>query len=104
MNRLKKPLFLCLIVSLFFSISCEEAAVVSCNYAVELQDEVTTLSNAASAYGQDQSAANCEAYRQAFLDYLEEAEKLDNCVLGGDRVDYLKAIEDTRASLDDLTC
>jgi len=104
MNHLQKIICLLLLSPLFLTNACKENTPVSCNYAQELQDESTNLSNAATTYGQDPTAANCEAYRQAFLDYLDEADKLDNCVLGTQRDAYRQAVDGARASLDALTC
>lgn len=104
MNHLQKIICLLLLSPLFLTSACKENTPVTCNYSQELQDESTALSNAAATYAQDQTAANCEAYRQAFLDYLEEAEKLDNCVLGSQRTEYQQAIDGAKASLDALTC
>ena len=100
-----RNLFLISLCSFFFlGIACRATDPVGCSFAVELEDEATELSNAASAYAQDPTTANCEAYRQAFRNYLDEAEKLDNCVLGADRDAYRQTIDDTQASLDALTC
>ncbi|MDW3652314.1 MAG: hypothetical protein R8P61_34880 [Bacteroidia bacterium] len=105
MKTLKNLSILAFLLLAFSAISCNQTNnPITCNYAAELQDEATALSNAAAAYGMDQSSANCEAYRQAFMDYLDEAEKLDDCVISSERAAYRQAIDDTQASLDALTC
>ena len=105
MKTLKNLSIIAFLLLSLSAISCNQTNnPVTCSYAVELQDEATALSNAASAYGQDPTTANCEAYRQAFLDYLDEAEKLDDCVVASERAAYRQAIDDTQASLDALTC
>ena len=98
MNLFQKIASVILISPLFFSLSCREANVVTCNYAQELQDESANLSNAAQAYGLDQTSANCEAYRQAFMDYLDEAEKLDNVSIHFNRKCTAVDFEKTTAS------
>lgn len=104
MNSFQKIITLFLISPLFLSISCRETAPVTCSYTQELADESTALSNAATAYGTDPTSANCEAYRQAFLDYLDEADRLDDCVIGAERDAYRQAVDDARMSLEALAC
>jgi len=108
MNRLKLMVWLLGVASMFFLSSCEGDGPSGCgdnfNYAVELQAESTALSNAAQAYANDQSTANCEAYRTAVSNYLDAAEDLDNCVLTTQRDDYQAAIDAARDNLDALAC
>ena len=105
MKTLKNLSIIAFLLLALSAISCNQTNnPVTCSFAVELEDEAAALSAAASAYGQDQSTANCEAYRDAFRDYLDEAEKLDDCVIGSERAAYRQAIDDTQASLDALTC
>ena len=50
--------------------SCKKDDPVSCNYATEVQNEVNALSAAASAYGNDPSTANCNAFKTAYQNYI----------------------------------
>ncbi|MEL6256588.1 MAG: hypothetical protein AAFR87_31595 [Bacteroidota bacterium] len=104
MKTLKNLFLVSLFSLLFLGISCRANDPVGCSFTVELDEEVTDLTNAASVYAQDPTPTNCEAYKQAYRNYLDEAEKLDNCVLGADRTAYRQAIDDAQASLDALTC
>lgn len=74
------------------------------NYGLELQAEATAFSNAASAYAQDQSTENCNAYKVAGQAYLDAAADIDICVPTADRAAYQAAIDDAQASLDALAC
>ena len=77
-----------------------------CGYtwSVRLSDEAAELSQAASAYAQDTSQANCEAYKKAYLDYLDEAEDIKACVPASEKDDFQQGIDDARKELDDLPC
>ncbi|MEM6802781.1 MAG: hypothetical protein AAF696_15335 [Bacteroidota bacterium] len=94
---------ICLLL-LSLNYSCEESVAATCNYTQELQNETEAVSAAAAAYGQDQSTANCEAYRQAYLDFLDAAEKLDNCVPSSERDAYRQSIDAAQQSLNGLSC
>lgn len=108
MNRLTPFLTLLIFatVTLFFACNNndDDGGITPCNWAVELADEAEALSNAATAYANDPTTANCEAYRQAFQDYLDEAEDLNLCVPTTDQAEYQQAIDDAQQSLDDLQC
>ncbi len=73
-------------------------------WTVELQSEAEALSTAASAYGNDPTTENCEAFRSAYQAYLDTAADLDNCVIGTERQDYLDAIAEAQVELDNLQC
>lgn len=76
----------------------------SLGWALAIQDEANALSTASSAYSQDQSPANCEAYRQAYLDYIHALRDYDNCVEGGDRASWQQSLNEAEDDLDDLQC
>ncbi|MCB0638451.1 MAG: hypothetical protein KDC54_17595 [Lewinella sp.] len=74
------------------------------NYTLEIQAEAQAFSDAAAAYAQDQSTANCLAYQSAAQAYLDAAADLDNCVPSAQRPSYLQAIADAQVELDALSC
>ena len=74
-------------------------------FATQIADEANALATAASAYGQDPTTANCEAYRQAYQDYLDAARALENCARQvGQLTEYNQALADAQAGLDALQC
>lgn len=77
-----------------------------CGYtwSVRVADELTALSEAASNYAQDSTQANCEAYKKAFNDYLDEAEDVKPCVPADEKDDFQRNIDDARKELDELPC
>lgn len=104
MKRLGKFACFIALIILNSNYSCQETVTAGCNYTLELENETNALSAAAATYGQDPTSANCEAYRQAYLNFLDEAEKLDNCVIGTERDAYRQAIDAAQAGLDALAC
>ena len=79
---------------------------VGCNYvwSERLADEAAALSQAASAYASDPTTANCEAYRQALLDYLNEADNVIDCVPQASLAQYQQAVDAAKASANSLQC
>lgn len=77
-----------------------------CGYvwSVRIADEILALSEAASAYSQDSSQVNCEAYKKAYQDYLDEAEDIKPCVPSDEKDDFQQGIDDARDELNDLPC
>ena len=76
------------------------------NWANDIQDEANNLSNAILLYSQDPTPANCEAYRQAYLEYLDELKDWGNrCTLSSqDRKEWQEAIDDAEDEVDDIDC
>lgn len=100
-----------LIVLLFAGItmSCGGDDVVgatcSTNFAQSFEDEVTALNNASLAYGMDQSAANCEAFKNAYLDYIDALEDWDECaVFYNQEVEWQQALDSARESVNTIIC
>lgn len=73
-------------------------------WSVRIADEVLVLTNAATAYSQDSTQANCEAYKKAYQNYLNEAEDIKSCVPADEKDDFQQNIDDARKELDDLPC
>ncbi len=95
-------LFAC---TLFFSCSKEKSCSNNFNFYAELNDELQAVLAAQQTYLNDQTTANCEAFRTAYGNYLSEAKKLKDCAeLSGQGAEYLKAIEDAEKSLNDIQC
>ncbi|MBC2840250.1 hypothetical protein [Robiginitalea sp. SC105] len=70
----------------------------------EVSDEVSALTNAGAAYGQDPTAANCATYEAAAIDYLDALEDALGCVSGTDRDALQDAIAEARADVDGGLC
>jgi hypothetical protein len=85
--------------------SCGKDDPVTCNWTTELQNESDALVAAATAYGNNPTTANCEAYKDAFQDYLNEAEKYVSCATtAGQGAELQSAINQAQADLNALQC
>lgn len=63
------------------------------------------LIDAGSAYGQNATPENCEAYKQAIRDYIDVAESLRNCAIQyGQIEDFDEDIEEAREDVEELEC
>ncbi len=77
------------------------------NWALEVEGELTELSNAAVAYGTDPTPANCERYKDAYRDYIDALRDVDNCIAGlaaADRKAYNDALDEAEEELEDFQC
>jgi hypothetical protein len=75
------------------------------NFTSELMQEAQTLQNAAQVYAMDQSTANCQAWVDAYGDYLDAARDLENCAIAaGQQAQYNQAIDDAEEALNQLQC
>ena len=73
-------------------------------WTTETQDELDALSKAASAYGSDQSQANCTAYKNAYSNYLKALRSFSNCslILGSSRKALDEAIKEAEDEIKTL--
>ena len=106
-----RNLFLLLAIVSFISLnSCKKAAedLVGCSplWALQVADEATAMSEASTAYGQDQSVANCLAYKEACQDYIDAIEPFADCssFSAAQKEEVQDDIDETQADLDALTC
>jgi uncharacterized membrane protein len=106
-----KHLIYLLFLFIFLSsglISCatKEAKIASCstNWATDLQDELTAVSNAGVAYATDPSSANCTAYKAAYQSYIDALEPYGDCsaLSGQNRTAFEQALQDARDSISTL--
>lgn len=106
MKSIQQCLLATLVIGAIIFTSCKkDDDPVSCNYAVELQEELNTLTNAANVYAANPTTENCNAYKDAFNDYLDEAENYVDCATVAGQGAQLQAdIDAARASLDALQC
>lgn len=101
--------FLVLLFGLsFFSCgddSPNSAAECSTAFAQEFQTEVTDISNAVSAYGQDQSASNCQGLKDAYNAYIDALEDWENCAsINNSLTEFNAALDNARQSINALVC
>ncbi|TXB67929.1 hypothetical protein [Phaeodactylibacter luteus] len=74
------------------------------DFSVELADELQAISETVNAYANDPTTANCEAYRQALLNYVDALEDAEPCILPGQRDAYDAALDQSRQDIMDISC
>jgi hypothetical protein len=96
-------IFFCL--TLIFS-SCSkdgDSDVVPCSaaWATDLQPEFTAVMNAASAYAQNESDANCNAFKSAYQDYINALKPYGDCATlsGQNRAEWQAAVAEAEAEV-----
>lgn len=79
---------------------------VGCNYALETQDELNAVNEAATAYANDPTnAVKCQAFKDAYQAYLNDLENHVECAaLSGQQAELQTAIDQAQAALNDLQC
>jgi hypothetical protein len=92
------------IIALPFFIACGKDDPATCDYATEVQDELNAVNAAATTYGNNPTTENCNAFKAAYQNYLNELQDHDNCVLPAQQAQYQDAIDQAQASLDALQC
>ncbi|MEM1216515.1 MAG: hypothetical protein AAGJ82_12560 [Bacteroidota bacterium] len=69
-----------------------------------VQDAVQSLNDATQAYVNDQSTANCDAWKAAAQNYLDEVKRFENCATLNTRQDFRDAVREAEESLANTTC
>ena len=106
MNSFQKLLACLFVVCVIISAGCNKGSdPVSCNYATELEAQATALTNAATVYGNDPTTANCNAYKNAYQDYIDALKGYEDCATtAGTHAEWQSAIDALQASLDTIQC
>ena len=73
----------------------------SAAWATEVSAEWSAVVSTATVYYQDETAANCNALKTAYQDYINAMKPFGNCatLTGQDRADWKKAVEDAEAEV-----
>ena len=76
----------------------------STNWSAELNDEINAVTSAATAYGNDPTTANCNAYKGSLQDYIDALRPYGNCnaLTGQNRTEFERTLNDAEESLVDL--
>lgn len=72
-------------------------------FSEALNEAVTNLSNAATAFSMDATTANCEAYRNAANAYLDTVEDFEDCA-AINQAEFQQSLEDAREAVADISC
>ena len=104
-----KNLKLLIVIFCISFISCGSdspgSAACSNNFSEEFQDELTAVTNAATAYSQDPTSANCQAFKDAYLDYIDALEDWEDCAaINNSTAEFNESLKEARDSVNDLEC
>jgi len=107
MNTSTRTFLFALVVSCTFIFSCGKDSVVGCgnNFYGEIENELTDITTAFTAFSNDQSVANCENYKDALRDYLNALEGLRSCYgAGTSKAEFDAELKIAQDDLDDWEC
>ena len=107
MKTIKNLLTGVLITGALFAVSCKDKDddPQPCNYATELQVEIDAFTNALTVYSNDPSQANCIAYKNALLAYIDAAGDYEECAtLAGQHAEYQASLDAAQASANAIQC
>lgn len=94
------------LIFMLVSSSCKKDPVKVCNsfnVGIDLQDEINGLTTAAQNYSENQSPANCQAYKNAYEDYIDALRGLESCARAvGSLAAYNESLNDAINELDSL--
>jgi hypothetical protein len=102
MNSIQKLLagIFCGLVFITYSCNKNNDDPVGCNWAVEVQGEIQAFSDAATAYAMNPTTANCNAYINAYQNYLNALEDhIDCATIFGNQAELQAAINEAQAEL-----
>jgi len=88
----------------FLSCSPGGPACGSFGFAFNVQNEILDLSAASTAYSQDPSPQNCQAYKNAYANYIDALKKYDKCVEASERDEWRQSLEEAERDVMDLQC
>lgn len=95
---------------LFLSISCgsndpTDPGNCSTQFSQSFEDELTAVNVATQNYAADPSSENCQAFKDAYNDYLDALDDWEECANFYNQVtQWEQAIESARMSVDSIIC
>lgn len=104
---------LCLFTSLFF-VACggdddvsDDTADIDCSTSlgVFVALEFENVNNAALAYTEDPTTANCQEYKSLYTSYIDELAKYSACALDSEnQANYQNTLSEAREGLQSINC
>lgn len=72
---------------------------------VEIEDEINAYTTALTNYSQDPSTENCEAFKEAYLDYLDALREWEDCyVYAYSQEEFNQTIDEAEDAINELDC
>jgi hypothetical protein len=84
----------------------DDPAYCSADWVDELEDEYDVLYAAYEDYAADMSVENCNAYKEAFMDYIDALEPFLECATwtADERQEVQDAIDEMEEAMNELDC
>lgn len=74
------------------------------NWAEQYSNELQEWSNAATAYSENPTTANCDKYKSAAKSYLDALKEVAKCVPTASKAEINQAINEAKADVDKEGC
>lgn len=112
--RMKNLLLLFLIaIALFTATGCGNndgdgnngpAVCTTVLYSERVPAALETFTNAVTAYTNDPSTSNCEAYRNAAQGYLDVLREFETCTFLANDAEYQESVREAQQEVNDIDC
>ena len=101
-----RMLFICAVLAAVGTTSCKksEPDCGTFGWSFAIQDEINNLSAAATAYSQQNTPENCQAYKQAYLNYIDALKDWEHCLNDFDRTDWQHALQEAEQDVNNIQC
>lgn len=106
-----KLLFILLVTALIGNESCKkdkdnDPDICANNWVTTTQDELTSVTNAAMAFGNNPTVANCNAYKTAYQAYINALKNYENCsaLTGMSRTEWKNSLDEAQEELNEFNC
>ena len=73
-------------------------------YSERVPASLEAFTTAVTAFTNDPSPANCEAYRAAAQDYLDVLREFETCTFLVDDADYQESLREAQQEVNDIEC
>lgn len=105
--KLFRILLICSFLTAIASMSCKKSqpACGSFGWSLAIQDELNNLSAATTAYAQNNTQENCQAYKQAYIDYIDALKGWEHCLVNDlDRADWQQTLNEAEQEANGIQC
>jgi hypothetical protein len=76
----------------------------SVNWASEINAELTAWTNAATAFSTNPTTENCNAYKDAYQDFIDALKPWGDCLSGQEFTDWQQDLNDAEAGVAAINC
>lgn len=91
-----------------FLASCGSSGIGDCDsdgFAQKFQTEFTKISETSMTFSADPTPANCEAFKNAYRDYIDVLAGWEDCAIElNQEADWRESLAESRQAIDDIEC